>query len=76
MLNSINLNAGDKLKNNDLIPEVRNCVPIEPIVNKCSASKDPAEICKIYQSTNTEVNIDEVEQKTLLTICTTKLHRC
>ena len=27
-------------------------------------------------STNTEVNIDEVEQKTLLTICTTKLHRC
>ena len=27
-------------------------------------------------STNTEVNIDEVEQKTLPTICTTKLHRC
>ena len=27
-------------------------------------------------STNTEVNIDEVEQKTLLTICTRKLHRC
>ena len=26
-------------------------------------------------SINTEVNIDEVEQKTLLTICTTKLHR-
>ena len=25
-------------------------------------------------SINTEVNIDEVEQKTLLTICTTKLH--
>ena len=27
-------------------------------------------------SVNTEVNIDEVEQKTLLTICTTKLHIC
>ena len=34
MLNSINLNAGDKLKNNDLIPEIRNYVPIEPIVKK------------------------------------------
>ena len=31
-------------------------------------------ISKIF--INTEVNIDEVEQKTLLTICTTKLHRC
>ena len=27
-------------------------------------------------SINTEVNIDKVEQKTLLTICTAKLHRC
>ena len=26
-------------------------------------------------SINTEVNTNEVEQKTLLTICTTKLHR-